>query len=129
MPETLEIRVVLNEATPVYRQILNQLRSLCVEGRLPPGEKLPSVRDLARSLGVHFNTVAEAYRLLGEEGWLAVEHGRGARVADRQVPMTPTAATQAEQRSRLRHLIAELRAKGLDADWIRREVATVLEVL
>jgi GntR family transcriptional regulator len=122
-----QIRIVLNSPTPVYRQIVDQVRAFCVGGELKPGQKLPSVRRLALSLGIHFNTVAEAYRTLAEEGWLAVKHGRGAIVCERREPRAPSRAAAAQQGSRLRYLVAELRASGLAPEWIRREVESALE--
>lgn len=121
------IRIVLDSDVPVYRQIVDQLRTLCVEGTLGACEKLPSVRQLAMSLGVHFNTVAEAYRTLADEGWLAVRHGSGVVVCERDEPRQPTRAATTQYSSRLRHLIAELRANGFSPEWIRREIESDLE--
>ena len=128
MAPTLQIRVVLDSPAPVYRQIVDALRSLCVDGRLTPGTKLPTVRSLAASLGIHFNTVAEAYRVLSDEGWLLIEGRRGATILDRKLPRKPNATAQAAASSRLRHLIAELQAKGLSPDWIRHEAEAALEI-
>jgi DNA-binding transcriptional regulator YhcF (GntR family) len=126
MESALELRVTLESATPVYRQVVNQIRTLCVEGRLLPGERLPSVREIAGRLGVHFNTIADAYRALADEGWLNIEHGRGASVRDRLIPEPLTAELTAQHGNRLRHLVAELRGLGLDPEWIRAEVNSAL---
>jgi len=48
-----------------------------LRGELKPGSQLPTVRSLARSLKVNFNTVARAYRLLDEAGVISTQHGRG----------------------------------------------------
>ncbi len=127
MAASLQIRVVLDSPTPVYRQIVDALRSLCVDGRLSPGTRLPTVRELAASLGIHFNTVAEAYRVLADEGFLLIEGRRGVTILDRQRPRTPSANAQAEASSRLRNLIAELQSRGLSQDWIRHETEAALE--
>ena len=84
VPTTLKIRIDLDSPAPAYRQIVGAVRVLLVEGALPPGSELPSVRRLAIELGVHFNTVGEAYRQLADEGWLDLRHGRGARVIERE---------------------------------------------
>ena len=123
----LEISIVLDAAVPVYRQIADAIRTYCVSGALQPGMKLPTVRDLAASLGIHFNTVAEAYRMLAEEGWLSLEGRRGATILTRRQPSAPTPQAEAEDANRLRHLIAELHAKGFTKDWIRREILAALE--
>ena len=64
------IKVDLNNRVSVVKQITDRIRTVIVEGNLAPGDLLPPVRRLATDLGVHFNTVAEAYRGLSEEGWL-----------------------------------------------------------
>jgi GntR family transcriptional regulator len=127
MDEGIEIRVVLDGSVPVYRQIVDGIRALCVAGRLEPGMKLPTVRDLAASLGIHFNTVAEAYRTLADEGWLHIAGRRGAIVQERKQPAAPDEDAAVSEGYRLRHLVAELLAKGLGKDWILTEVTTALK--
>ncbi len=126
-----QIRVDTESTTPAYRQIVDQLRVLIVEERLRPGGLLPPVRTLARELSVHFNTVAEAYRTLAQEGLLDIAHGKGARVADRSAANSSKQARQSPQffRKRLREVIAEFQAKGLSARQISRELRGVSEVL
>jgi GntR family transcriptional regulator len=116
-----QIRIDLNASTPVNRQIVDQIRTLLVEGTLPPGADLPSVRRLATDLGVHFATVADAYRTLAEEGWLEISHGRSARVVQR---CAPSAGPEADDlfRRRLRQLVAEARSLGISAQRISSEL-------
>ncbi len=122
-PDT-QIRIDLNSAIPVNRQIVNQLRTVLVERALKPGDVLPSVRRLAIDLGVHFNTVADAYRILAEEGWLEISHGRGAQVLDR--PVQPAdAETRALFQRRLRQLVAEARTQGLTQAAIAVELLSL----
>jgi DNA-binding transcriptional regulator YhcF (GntR family) len=123
----MEIQVVLDSPVPVYRQIADGVRTLCVAGELKAGDRLPTVRELAGDLGVHFNTVAEAYRILAEEGWLKLERRRGATVRDRATPDAPSAGAHAEEGGRLHHLVAHLRSRGFSKDWIRRELQAALE--
>jgi DNA-binding transcriptional regulator YhcF (GntR family) len=89
---------------------------------------LPPVRQLAADLGVHFNTVAEAYRLLAEEGWLQLRRGRGAAVVDRKTPRANAAAMDGFSR-RLRELVAEVRAGGVTSKTIARELRQLAEGL
>jgi DNA-binding transcriptional MocR family regulator len=62
---------------PVHRQLVDYLRRGIEAGRVPPGARLPAIRDLARSLGVNRETVAGAYRQLGELGLAQSGVGRG----------------------------------------------------
>jgi GntR family transcriptional regulator len=122
-----DIEVQLDSPTPVYRQIVEQVRTFCVAGLLLPGQQLPSVRQLAASLGVHFNTVAEAYRVLADEGWVEVKQGRGVHVRERVEPRKPSPTAMAAHGSRLRHLVAELRSQGFTSKWIRNEIESSLK--
>ena len=72
------VRIDLGSSIPVYRQIADQIRAMLVAREFSPGERLPTVRQVAVDLGVNHNTVAEAYRNLADEGWLSLERGRGA---------------------------------------------------
>ena len=124
----MEIRVVLDGEIPVYRQIADGIRAYCVDGRLEPGMKLPSVRQMAASLGVHHNTVAQAYRLLEDERWIWIPNRRqGAIVQERMTPEQPDAREQVAQGSRLRQMLADVRAKGFSREWILKEVMAALE--
>ena len=112
----------LDSGIPAYRQIVDELRILLVSGKLAPGSVLPSVRRMAVDLGVHFNTVAEAYRTLAEENWLDLRHGRGATVLKRDTPTADKAELAQEFRRRLRALVAEIRSQGASAAKLRSEL-------
>jgi GntR family transcriptional regulator/MocR family aminotransferase len=70
-------------------QIERQLREGVREGRLHPGTRLPSSRDLARRLGVARGVVVEAYAQLAAEGWVLSRQGSGTRVAPATAPPQP----------------------------------------
>lgn len=113
MPPVLKID--LAAPVPAYRQIANALRAHLVSGKFRPGDQLPTVRELALDLGVHHNTVAEAYRILMDEGWLDLKRRRGVTVLERE---TPRASAQAAAlfRRRLEELLAEARTHGVSDD-------------
>jgi GntR family transcriptional regulator len=66
------------------RRIADAVRSLINDGKLAPGDKLPSERELARRFGTARNTAREAIRLLTEEGLVTAQHGRGVFVRAKQ---------------------------------------------
>ena len=66
---------------PLYRRLYGCLRDAVLEGRLSPGERLPSSRTLAASLGCSRNTVMEAFDLLRAEGYLEGRTGAGSFVS------------------------------------------------
>jgi GntR family transcriptional regulator len=123
-----QIRVNLASSVPVVRQIVDSIRVLLVDGQLEIGAVLPSTRRMAIELGIHFNTVAEAYRELAGEGWLDLKHGRGAVVMKRGAP-APTSGQLTEFRERLRQLAAHMQASGIAPRVIARELRTIAEGL
>ncbi len=129
MARNNKLRIDLASSVPAYRQIVDGLRALLVEGALEPGARLPSVRRLAMELNVHFNTVGEAYRELAAEGWLEVRHGSGATVLRRGLPEPPSPERVAEFRARLRNLVTLMRAAGVSATRIAAELRSAMENL
>ncbi|MFN0166477.1 MAG: GntR family transcriptional regulator [Bryobacteraceae bacterium] len=123
------ITIDLALAVPAYRQISDSLRCLLVEGAFEAGSKLPPVRQLAIDLGVHFNTVAQAYRQLADEGWLEGRQGRTFIVAGRRDSPPGPAANPSQLRRRLRELSAEWRSRGLSASRIARELRLLAAAL
>jgi GntR family transcriptional regulator len=71
------IRVDLRSKAPAYLQIVEQIRALAAGGGLEPGERLPTIRQLADEAHINFNTVARAYRILDAAGVISTQHGRG----------------------------------------------------
>lgn len=118
------IRIDLASPVPAYRQIADAIRALLVNRDLKPGQQLPTVRRLAIDLAVHHNTVAEAYRVLSDEGWLDLKRRRGATVLDRATP-NASAKERGALQQRLRELIAEMRTAGLPLDAIRAEFDSI----
>jgi GntR family transcriptional regulator len=123
------IRIDPASGIPVVRQIVDNLRVLLVEGQLVPGAELPSVRRLAMELGVHFNTVAEAYRLLAAEGWLDLKHGRSAVVLARAMPAPKNVPSTEDFRGRLRTMVAQMRSEGISASSIAAELRAMAKVV
>jgi GntR family transcriptional regulator len=122
------IRIDLASPVPVYRQVANALRALLVEGAFPVGEPLPTVRRLAVDLSVHHNTIAEAYRVLAEEGWLVLRRRHGAIVLGRSRPSPPPEA-RSSLLQRLREITAEAQASGLTPSVIAGSMRAVAEQL
>ena len=119
------IELHLDSPVPAYRQIADALRRHLVARRVRPGDLLPPVRQLALDLGVHFNTVAQAYRILADEGWLDLRRRRGALVLDRETPKMRDHGRVESIFRRLRDLTAELHSAGLS----RSEIAVALRQL
>lgn len=72
---------------PLFEQIKKQIQEFISIGVLQPKDKLPSVRSLASELGINPNTVAKAYQVLEEQGYLYSEKGKGCFIADNDSEM------------------------------------------
>src|SRR5437763_2393491 len=101
---------------PVGTQLAWQIQALITNGRLRPGEQLPSVRRLAEVAGVNVNTVRSVYERLEGEGFVVTQHGRGSFVADNVPQLDPRAvaarvyASGPPSRDDLKEQIASLEA-------------------
>jgi DNA-binding transcriptional regulator YhcF (GntR family) len=122
------VRLDSSLPVPAYRQIAAGLRAALVQGAMQPGQRLPPVRQLALDLGVHFNTVAVAYRMLAREGWLSLRRRSGAVVLARRCPEPETGAVEVFGR-RLRELLAEWRAAGVAPAAIARDLRAAADAL
>lgn len=65
---------------PIYAQIKEQIKEQIVNGHIPEGTTLPSIRKLAKEIGVSVITTTRAYRDLEEEGFIASMQGKGSVV-------------------------------------------------
>ena len=74
-------------ATPMYRQLSEWFRRAIIEGRLRPGQRIPSTRNLAEELQISRIPILGAYEQLCAEGYLEALTGAGTRVA-RSIPDT-----------------------------------------
>ena len=115
MAGALRISLNLESPIPAYRQIADDVRRHLVDERLKPGDLLPPVRQLALDLGVHFNTVALAYRLLADEGWLELKRRRGATVIARNAPRTVDQRQVDHLLRQVSQIAAQLRSAGMSS--------------
>ena len=122
------LKVDLGNPVPVYRQIVDALRALLVQGAFRPGERLPTVRQMAIDLTVNHNTVAEAYRVLSEEGWLQLRRFHGATVLARR-DLTANSEQHDEFAQRLRELVARAISDGLDTGRVAAKLTRLAQDL
>jgi GntR family transcriptional regulator len=76
------LRIEKGSAAPISRQIAQQIASHCASGSIAPGDRLPSVRELARDLAVNQNTILRVYERLCRDGLLEMRQGQGTFVAE-----------------------------------------------
>jgi GntR family transcriptional regulator len=78
----LRIVVDTDSGLAPWRQVRDQIIRLVTSGALPPGSKLPPIRQLSRDLGLAAGTVARAYRELETASWVTTGRAKGTVVAD-----------------------------------------------
>ena len=67
---------------PLWVQLRNRIAYLINDGTLAPGDKLPTMRQLAVDLGINYNTVSKVYQSLEEDGYIQSKRRQGAFVCD-----------------------------------------------
>jgi GntR family transcriptional regulator len=100
-------RLDLKSGVPVYRQLIDQVLVAISSGTLGPGDRLPTVRQVAVDLSININTVVRAYKELEIRGVLSTQQGTGTFITDQEVRHDET-----EHQRRLSHLIGEVLARA-----------------
>jgi GntR family transcriptional regulator len=116
------ITVTTGAGTPIYRQIVDQVRLGVATGALTPGAPLPSVRGLAEELLINFNTVAKAYGELVRDGVLESQQGLGYFVAQKR-----QLYSKAERLRRLRHAAEDFIHRAVCLDFSADEILKAVE--
>jgi len=113
------VTINYRDARPIYEQVCDGLRKLIMTGALAPGEKLPSVRELAQQLSINPNTIQRAYRTLEQEGYISSVAGKGSFAMER-----PDAENQRRQTllGQFDALVKELRFLGVKAETLRSRI-------
>ena len=75
------IEIDFNSDEAIYGQLMNQIIMGIATSRLQEGDPLPSVRQLADTIGINMHTVNKAYSLLRQEGFVTIDRRRGAIIA------------------------------------------------
>jgi GntR family transcriptional regulator len=82
---TIEIKLDLKSGVPFYRQVIDQVKAAIATESLSPGDRLPTVRQLAVDLSINPNTVSRAYTELELTGLVETQMGSGTFVGNRKV--------------------------------------------
>ena len=113
------------DGRPIYQQLISKVREQVREGSLKPGDELPSVREVANSLGVNMHTVRGAYLKLRDQGIINMRLGRRARIAHFQQPLLYS-SIEDDLKKRLKELINDAFSKGLTSqdfhDLVERQM-------
>lgn len=108
----METIIKINDMSeiPIYQQIRNQIIAGISEGKLEPGEQLPTVRGLATEIGINVMTVSKAYQLLKQEGYVYSDRRNGVCMRKDFEQKKQLAKESMEE---LRYIIAEAKIGGM----------------
>lgn len=113
------------DGRPIYLQIISQIKEQVGKGTLKPGDELPSVRELANSIGINMHTVRNAYLKLRDQGIINLRLGRRAKITAMQPPAT--AAAEAGLKARLNELITDALLMGYSPEDFLKLASKQLE--
>jgi GntR family transcriptional regulator len=117
----MELQVTTAAREPIYQQLVGQIREGIARGKLRPGERLPSVRELSRRLVVNPNTIARAYTALEHDGVLHTRQGSGVFVAEPSNDLTKSA-----RRKKLLGLLDTFLTEAVHLGFTQDEVVAAL---
>jgi GntR family transcriptional regulator len=109
---------------PPYLQLVHQVRQSLLLGYLLPGDRLPTVKDVAGDLAINPNTVVKAYRQLEHEGLAAGRPGQGTFITGSLSPDPPSApGAQQALRESLEEWLRDAESAGLSDDAVTALIA------
>jgi DNA-binding transcriptional regulator YhcF (GntR family) len=116
----MDIRISKESEVPLRQQVAEQIILLIATERLKPAEALPSVRELARRLKIHHNTVSEAYQDLVRRNW--VVRRRGSHLVVRSPKVIPRPTRDEDLDDLINAAIELARERGYGLREVRRRV-------
>lgn len=117
------IEIDFNSDEALYMQLHNQIILGIATSRFREGDSLPSVRQLAETIGINMHTVNKAYTILKQEGYLKVDRRRGAVIAidiDRMRAVS-------ELKSDLRVILAKSRCQNISREDVHALIDEIYE--
>jgi GntR family transcriptional regulator len=123
-PAGFRIRLEGHSGVPIYRQIIDQVRTGVAAGTLTAGDQLPTVRQLAVDLAINPNTVLRAYRELELGGMLETHQGTGTFISNKKI-----AKNSGERERQLTQLANDFAARAGAAGFTVEELLDRLREL
>ncbi len=117
------ISIDFNSEEAIYQQLCNQIILAIATEELQEGEYLPSVRDLAETIGINMHTVNKAYGILRTQGYLQVDRRRGALVS---LDIDQVQATL-DLRDQMRIILAQAICKNVNRQDVHQIVDDVYQ--
>lgn len=122
------MHILLNNSsmTPIYEQLIEQIKNQIISGKLQENEVLPSVRMMSAQLKISALTVKKAYDRLEEEGFVVTVHGKGTFVAATDKELAIEARRKAVEDD-FSAAIEKAKMVGMSKDEVRELIEIILE--
>lgn len=120
----MKIIIQHSSMTPIYEQLVEQIKHAIIQGKLKENDALPSVRSLAKELKISALTVKKAYDALDQEGMIATVHGKGSFVCGINPSLKKEEQLKAIQEE-LEGIVTKARLAGMSD----KELMELLELL
>ena len=116
-----EFQLDMKSGVPVYRQLIDQVLGAIAGAAVGPGDRLPTVRQVAVDLAINPNTVVRAYKELEIRGVLTTQQGTGTFISNKRVKRD-----EVERSRRLNRFVADVAARSGAEGFSVEEILTVL---
>lgn len=122
----MKIKIDSSLSSPLFKQLMNQIKNAVTAGLLKPGDALPSIRQLANDLELNHNTVAKAYQLLERDSVIQTKGYRGTSIHGDAI-QNSTVNMNDSITTKLSETIKSLRESGATDSEIRITFSTVMK--
>ena len=122
----MRIKIDTNRSTPLFKQLMDQIKKAVMDGLLKPDDPLPSIRQLANDLELNHNTVAKAYRLLERDSVIQTKGYRGTSIHGDAI-QNSTINMNDSITTKLNETIKSLRESGATDSEIRIAFSNVMK--
>ena len=120
----MNLKINNSSMTPIYEQIVMQMKDKIISGQLKPDVMLPSVRTLSKDLRISALTVKKAYDAMEQEGYIVTVHGKGSFVAN----INPNIAMEEKQKE-VEKLFEQGIRKAKECGMSREDTQNLFEVV
>jgi len=117
------VNIDFNSDEAIYMQLINQIIYAIATSQLQEGQNLPSVRELAETIGINMHTVNKAYSILRQEGYLKLDRRKGAVIA---IDINKYEAMQ-EMRNEMRYVLAKAFCKNITCEEAHQIVNDIFD--
>jgi DNA-binding transcriptional regulator YhcF (GntR family) len=117
------VNIDFNSDEAIYMQLINQIIYGIATSQLQEGQNLPSVRELAETIGINMHTVNKAYAILRQEGYLKLDRRRGAVIA---IDINKLQAVE-EMKTEMRYVLAKAFCKNITCEEAHQIVNDIFD--